>query len=45
MRNTHFGDGGFGFNKNGKTGGGVGGEASIDSERRISRKRGTKGNY
>lgn len=36
MRNTHFGDG-FGFNGKFK------GEVSLDSERNISRKRGTKG--
>jgi hypothetical protein len=35
MRNTHFGDG-FGFNGKFK------GELSLDSERKVSRKRGTK---
>ena len=38
MRNTHFGDGGFGFNSNfGKF---RNADMSIDSDRKISRKRG-----
>ena len=37
MRNTHFGDGGFGFGAKFK-----GGDLSLDSERKVSRKRGTK---
>lgn len=37
MRNTHFGDGGFGFGVRTK-----GGDLSIDSERNLSRKRGAK---
>jgi hypothetical protein len=36
MRNTHFGDGGFGFGSK------IKGDISLDSERKISRKRGTK---
>lgn len=36
MRNTHFGDGGFGF------GGKARGDMSLESERKISRKRGSK---
>ena len=37
MRNTHFGDGGFGFQAKFKS------DLSLDSERKISRRRGTKG--
>jgi len=36
MRNTHFGDSGFGFTGKFKN------DLSIDSERKMSRKRGTK---
>jgi hypothetical protein len=36
MRNTHFGDGGLGFGAKFK------GDLSLDSERKLSRKRGTK---
>jgi hypothetical protein len=36
MRNTHFGDGGLGF------GGKFKGDLSLDSERKVSRKRGNK---
>ncbi len=38
MRNTHFGDGGFGFGSKFKA------DISLDSDRKISRKRGTKAN-
>jgi hypothetical protein len=36
MRNTHFGDGGFGFQAKFKA------DLSLDSDRKISRRRGTK---
>lgn len=36
MRNTHFGDGGLGFGAKFK------GDLSLDSERKVSRKRGNK---
>ena len=36
MRNTHFGDGGFGFGTK------IKGDISLDSDRKISRKRGAK---
>jgi hypothetical protein len=36
MRNTHFGDSSFGFQAKFK------GDLSLDSERKVSRKRGTK---
>lgn len=39
MRNTHFGDGGFGFGTKFSK---AGGDLSLDSDRKISRKRGTK---
>lgn len=39
MRNTHFGDGGFGFQGKFK-----GDMNSLDSDRKISRKRGVKVN-